>query len=193
MLRSSVLAAMVLLVTGGCASTPSGRGDASGPQRVFYYAWSGVSPGADFTFTSVRAFEIDLAGRRIRGLCQSASAPDPMLPHEEEKITGLLDARPWRALSQDEVEGLRHFLMAWLKTDPPATYDEGHNLGTEDGYAERLTVYFAQGRRTTRINPRAGYSPDGKGLPPTQWRELLAAAMACAFGQRLGGIQPLSL
>ena len=100
---------------------------------------------------------------------------------------GLLDARPWRVLSPDEIEELRHFIVAWLQTDPPATYDEGHSLGTEDGYAERLTVYFAQGRRTTRINPQAGYSPDGKGLPPTQWRELLAAAMACAFDQKTGG------
>ena len=193
MLRSSLLAAMVLLVTSGCSSAPLGPDSAAAPQRVFYYAWSGTSPGAGFTFTSLRTFEIDLAAGRIRGIQQTASAPDPMLPHEEEKVVGLLDARPWRVLSPDEIEELRHFILAWLQTDPPATYDEGHSLGTEDGYAERLTVYFAQGRRTTRINPQAGYSPDGKGLPPTQWRELLAAAMVCAFGQRLGGIQPLGL
>jgi len=184
---------MVLLVAGGCASTPPGRGDASDPQRVFYYAWSGVSPGAGFTFTSVRAFEIDLTGRRIRGLRQSASAPGPMLPHEEEKITGLLDARPWRTLSPDEVEGLRHFLVAWLKTDPPAVYDEPRGLGHEDGYVEQLTVYSEAGKRTTVINPRGGFSPDGKGSPPPEWREFLAAAMACAFDQRTGNLQPRGL
>jgi len=189
MRHPSLLAAMVLLVTSGCATPLPWRDEASGPQRVFYCAWSGVSPGAGFTFTSLRTFEIDLVAGRIRGIQQTAGAPDPMLPHEEEKVVGLLDTRPWRVLSPDEIEELRHFIVAWLQTDPPATYDEGHNLGTEDGYAERLTVYFAQGRRTTRINPQAGHSPDGKGLPPTQWRELLAAAMACAGGHENVGIK----
>jgi len=192
MLRSSVLAAMVLLVTGGCASTPPGRGDASDLQRVFYYAWSGVSPGAGFTFTSVRAFEIDLRGDRIRGLRQTATAPDPMLPGEEEKIAALLDAQPWRTLSPDEVEGLRHFLLAWLKTDPPAAYDEPRNLGNEDGYVERLTVYSEDGKRTTAVNPRAAFPPDGI-QPHPEWRELIAAAMACTFGQQIGEIQPRGL
>ena len=193
MRRSSLLAAMVLLVTGGCSSAPLGPDSAAAPQRVFYYAWSGVSPGAGFTFTSLRTFEIDLAAGRIRGIQQTACAPDPMLPHEEEKITGPLDARPWRTLSPDEVEGLHHFLVAWLKTDPPASYEEPRGLGIEDGYVERLTVYSEAGKRTTVINPRGGLSPVGKGSPPPEWRELIAVATACAGGHENVGIKSRGL
>jgi len=192
MRRLPLLAAMVLLVAGGCASTLPGRSDASDLQRVFYYAWSGMSPGAGFTFTSLRAFEMDLASGRIRGFQQTASAPDPMLPHEEEKITGLLNAQPWRTLSPDEVEGLRHFLLAWLKTDPPAAYDEPRGLGHEDGYVERLTVYSEAGKRTTVINPRGAFPPEGIPLP-RQWRALLAAASACAGGLGSAGFRPHGL
>jgi len=192
MRRPSLLATMILLVASGCAGPPSGRDDASDPQRVFYYVWSGVSPGAGFTFTSLRAFETDLASGRIRGFQQTARAPDPMLPHEEDKITGLLNAQPWRKLSPDEIEGLCHFLLAWLKTDPPAAYDEPRNLGHEDGYVERLTVYFEAGDRTTAVNPRGAFPPDGI-QPPRQWREFLAAARACACDQQTGGIRLLGL
>jgi len=188
MLRSSLLAAMVLLVTSGCSSAPLGPDSAAAPQQVFYYAWSGTSPGAGFTFTSLRTFEIDLAAGRIRGIQQTAGAPDPMLPHEEEKVAALLNSRPWKTLSPDEVEGLRYFLLAWLKTDPPAAYDEPRGLGHEDGYVERLTVYSEAGKRTTVINPRGAFPPEGIPLP-RQWRALLAAASACAGGHENVGIK----
>ncbi|MCX5649652.1 MAG: hypothetical protein NTX40_11260 [Planctomycetota bacterium] len=104
----------------------------------------------------------------------------------------LLNSRPWRTLSPDEVEELRYFLLAWLKTDPPVAYDEPHNLGNEDGYVERLTVYSEDGKRTTAVNPRAAFPPDGI-QPPRQWREFLVAATACAGGPAAAGLRPFGL
>ena len=57
-----------VLVCGCHGSDGSKVISADEPQRIVYYHWLGVSPGAGYTHTSLCAFEIDLVqgrGRRI--------------------------------------------------------------------------------------------------------------------------------
>ncbi len=144
--------------------------------RVFYYQWSGKSPGAGFTRTSISAFEIDLVRQRIRHLDTTAAAPEPMLPSQKDRIIELVASRPWVPLARQEADLYLELTTRWLETDPPASYVVERRLGREDGWSEELTVSFKDSARSTGIVPRRGGSAREGSAPPSAWTDLVAAA-----------------
>ena len=109
---------------------------AAAPTRLFYCTWSGTSPGAGFTSTSLLACEMDLAKRHVRALSRTAQHPQKMLPYDRTEIIKLLAGEAAQPLTEPRADVLRAAARAWLATDPPKSYDEPHGLGTEDGFSE---------------------------------------------------------
>ncbi|MCI0362302.1 MAG: hypothetical protein L0Y44_02055 [Phycisphaerales bacterium] len=166
---------------GGCSaqhrqvSSTQPRSPASPGYYLKYVAWSGVSPGAGFTSTSLHVVEVDLGAKRARRLNKSASAPEPMLPHDEKGISELARSVDWVSLSPEHAERFEKLTEMWLGTKPPARYNDPKGLGREDGYHESLSVEWATDSVSTEINPRAGFTPDDPLRPPNEWRQLILA------------------
>jgi len=95
-----------------------------------------------------------------------------MLPYDPQEVTRLLGREPWRSLSEPRAKVLRAAAVAWLRTDPPQSYEQYLALGTEDGYCETLTVSRDRGERSARINPRGS---DFRKRPPPEWYVLISA------------------
>ncbi len=146
------------------------------PLRVFYFQWSGKSPGGRFTRTSISAFEIDLVRQRIRHLDTTSAAPEPMLPSQKDRIIELVASRPWVPLARQEADLYLELTTRWLETDPPAAYVVERRLGREDGWSEELTVSFKDSARSTGIVPRHGGSAREGSAPPSAWTDLVAVA-----------------
>ncbi len=177
---AAVLVLHVLAATGARAAPPGadeGSREAK-PQRVLYFRWHGTRPGDRITGSYLAAFELDLAGGRLRQIHRQAGAPEPTLPHEPQKVERLLAGVPWCRLSAATTDAFRSFTRAWLAAGPPEAYEVYVNLGTEDGYAERLSVFFKEGLLATDVRAVSGMPPQGLNSPPRQWQFLVAAAMA---------------
>lgn len=140
-----------------------------------YVLWSGVSPGAGFTSTSLDVVEIDLGARRARRLRTSASVPEPMLPRDERGVSELLRATGWVSLSSSQAEKLDDLIRAWLRTRPPPRYKDHRVLGREDASFEKLSIAWGAGSVSTEMDLRAGVSPDDPLRPSKEWRELILA------------------
>ena len=122
-------------------STVSAKQPASAPDyRLKYKSWSGTSPGADFTHTSLSFVDLDLKRSRIRRIWKSARRPDPMLPHDDATIAKLIAKVPWVKLTPEQVSGFRESIRAWLDTTPPTAYNSPMGLGREDGHVTSLSV-----------------------------------------------------
>ena len=137
--------------------------------------WSGTSPGAGFTHTSLSVVQLDLVRGKKRRIVKSARRPDPMLPHDDDGIARILEDVPWRELSDTEIQKYDQLIQAWIATNPPATYNEPMTLGREDGYLSQLVVSWGTKSVTTRLNVRGGFSSDDPLRPPQEWRALLDA------------------
>ncbi|MFH1435049.1 MAG: hypothetical protein ABIJ56_04955 [Pseudomonadota bacterium] len=186
MMKPSTIIMLTVLLTAGCPRPPQDKEPAkkpaalnpepSEPQTPAYYLrykiWTGVSPGAGFTFTSVKAVEVNMDKGEKRRILEYASRPDPMLPHDDEGVAKLLAKASWFDLEPGEKEELDGLIRAWLATSPPPAYNDSRGLGREDGYVEELSVTLDGKTVTTRINPRAGYALDDPLRPPWEWTEL---------------------
>jgi len=160
------------------------------PSRLFYYQWSGTSPGADFTATSLFACEMDLVKREVRVFARSAQHPQKMLPYGRAEIIKLLAGEAWKPLAEPRADVLRAAARAWLATDPPKSYEKHGALGTEDGFCEILTVVCGQGERAAEINPHGHDFAKG---PPPEWYVLLSALqLFSGIAQAQGRLYPPS-
>ena len=140
-----------------------------------YLVWSGTSPGAGFTSTTLHVVEIDLPARRARVFRKQALAPNPMLPYDDAGINKLIADSTWFPLTSAQVEQIRLLITTWKNTAPPAEYDQFRALGREDGYREQLTVSDDYTTTKTAINPR-GHSADR--TLPQEWVNLIKAISA---------------
>jgi hypothetical protein len=141
--------------------------------RLTYKSWSGTSPGAGFTHTSLNFVELDLPNSKIRMIWKSATHPDPMLPYDDANIARLIEKSSWTQLAPEEASSLRGCIRAWLDTNPPATYNSPMQLGREDRYITSLSVTWGANTVSTTINPRSGYRKDDPLNPPEEWKVLL--------------------
>jgi len=148
------------------------------PQYVLRYRqWSGVSPGAGSSHTSLIAVELDLSKSKMRKLWKSASRPTPMLPHDEAGTVKLLADIPWTDISKEDAVKFSSLIQAWLATKPPAAYNSPMALGREDGFLTELSVSWGTNTVATELNPRGGYSPRDPLRPSKEWRELTDALL----------------
>ncbi len=151
-----------------------------------YLCWSGTSPGAGFTSTSLHVVEVDLNSKRLRRLRKRAQAPEPMLPHDKKGITRLMRTVDWKDLSSAHVDKIRELTSAWIGSEPPPRYNDPKGLGGEDGYLERLCVTWGTDSLTTEINPRGGFSPNDPLRPTREW----IALIEMISDQNLGATTP---
>lgn len=154
-----------------------------------YTVWTGTSPGANFTFTSLKVIELDLPRSRIRHFRRFASAPSPMLPHTNQEVDKLVAASPWVKLKSDEVMHLKSLVKGWIETNPPEEYNKFMALGNEDGYLETLAVSWNEKEVTIIINPRRGYSPNDPLRPPREYQNLIQKLGAITKPQELQRVQ----
>ena len=191
----AVLAFFIL--QGGNAAVPSDlispakKGQESeAPDYVLRYTvWSGTSPGADFTRTSLKVIELDLPHSRIRHFWRIATAPSPMLPHTSAKIDRLIATSPWVDLKSEEVIHLKSLIKDWIETNPPEEYNKFMALGREDGYVENLSVSWNEKELTISINPRGGGLQDDPLRPPCEWQDLIQKLIAFAKPEELKRVQ----
>jgi len=171
-------------------STPPAGVSHQPVEHVFFYCWSGTSPGAGFTRTSLTAIEVDLVGKRMRALASSARAPSAMLPHQQEEIEALLARSPWQPLAPERAQGLADMARLWLRTDPPPVYNRPMGLGREDGFAEGLVVRSGSQEREVKVNPHGAARPGDRAFPPPEWYAL-QAYLASLAGTGIGLGLPL--
>ena len=154
---------------------PEKKGEeAKAPDYILEYTvWTGTSPGAGFTRTSLKVIELDLPRSRIRHFWRIASAPSPMLPYSKVKIDRMIATLPWEKLKGEEVSHLKSLIKGWVETNPPKEYNKFMALGHEDGYVEKLSVSWSEKEVTTNINPRRGWSQDDPLRPPREWQDLI--------------------
>ena len=138
-----------------------------------YKSWTGISPGAGFTFTSLQYVELDLAKSRIRRFWKSASHPNPMLPRDDSEIEQLIAEVPWTDLTPEQADSYRNLIGDWLKTEPPPIYHSVMALGREDGHVTRVTVRWGPNAVTTALIPSRGYRKGDPLLPPKEWEDML--------------------
>jgi hypothetical protein len=159
--------------------------EAEAPSRLLYYRWSGSSPGAGFSSTSLSGFELDLENQRARKLQKHARRPQPMLPYAENQTVALIEREKWEPLSKEDYGSIKSAVSAWLRTRPPDAYSRPQGLGTEDGYAESIITFFGDAKRVTKFVPRAVGRPNEPPRPPAQCDALIETVMP-----RPKGLQP---
>ena len=189
---------VVLILVAGCSKTHStsdseGRAEdtiSSSPYHLRYKSWSGVSPGAGFTHTSLIVVDLNLPERKIRKLIRSASRPDAMLPHADRSISVLLGRVPWQDLPAEKVEAFDTLIRAWLATSPPSTYNSPMGLGREDGHMTQLSVSWDTNTITTKLNVRGGISADDPLRPPKEWKGLVDSLVGLRQAE-IGELRPV--
>ena len=138
-----------------------------------YKSWSGVSSGAEMTYTSLQFVELDLSKGRMRRFLETASRPDPMLPFGDSAIAKVIADVPWLELTAEEISKFQNSVLAWLNTNPPPVYNSPMALGREDGHVTRLTVTLGKKTISTTLNPRSRFRSDDPLKPPKEWDTLV--------------------
>lgn len=188
--RLALLTALAVSVC-GCGKTHSvsdsgKRADAaplSSPYHLRYKSWSGTSPGAGFTSTSLTVVEVNLPAGKIRKLKSFARRPEAMLPYDDRSISGLMGKVPWQGLTAEKAEAFDKLIRAWLATSPPAIYNSPMALGKEDGHLTQLSVSWDTKTITTKLNPRGDFSADGPPRPPEEWKGLVDSLVGSERGR----------
>jgi hypothetical protein len=160
-----------------CLSALQASADEPGtspPRGLLFYYWQSSSPGNETTYTSLNAIEVDLVGKRFRLLMQSAGAPKEMLPHDQKGVAAIVSQKAWHQLSEQRTEHLATLVALWRDTNPPQTYKQSQQLGTEDDYVETLHVHFAKSSIEIAINARDDADKGDPSSPPPEWHALMA-------------------
>lgn len=184
-MRRMLLPIVMAMLLVGCGKHARPESNLPSPEVscLLYYRWSGTSPGAGFTHTSLAAIEVDLRSGRFRRITRTANAPQPMLPWERAAIGEFLHREEWQQLAPLRSKHLAALVATWLETAPPEKYVQPRGLGIEDGYVEQMAVEAGGRRAVVTVDPRGGYRPDDPLLPPPQWRALVAFLDAIAGGR----------
>lgn len=166
---------IVLVLLLGCTSGANRWRHPTEPriEHLQYHRWSGMSPGAGFTRTTLNAVEIDFTTNRFRRFDAIAKAPEPMLPWQVQEIARCLQGQEWQDLDDEQAAQLTAIVRRWLQTEPPTTYNQPRVLGREDGYAEELAATLSDGKHSLSTNPRSGFTPNDPLRPPLQWQALI--------------------
>ncbi len=141
--------------------------------EIKYLNWRGSSPGDKITHTSLFFAELNLDNNNMMILNEIADDPDPMLPYSDEGINNLIKKAEWERIPDSSLKRIIFLVDRWLETNPPPTYNLGAGLGIEDGARDELSVTGASKKIMTKINYRAGYSPETQSSPPPEWNDLV--------------------
>lgn len=136
--------------------------------------------------TRLRAWELDLPGRRIRRLDRDARPMEMATLHPGTSVEALLQRQPWDSPSDEEFARITAKLKAWLLSRPQAVYYRGGGLGRGE-YTEHLAMFYppssqawrllSSGQRTVFVfhEPREGFREADPRRPPAEFKAFLDA------------------
>lgn len=169
-----MLGGLVLVACCGrpCEQAPStAYHERRGPVYIVIYEWTGYSPGAGFTYTSLWGREVELGRQFERSFVEVARQPKSMIDAPGETIPEPMIEEAWRPMDADEAKRLLALVDAWLATGPPSTCDFHAPGGREDGYLMRFRLRTVDAEYSVRANPPRSRAAEKQCLPDaTLWR-----------------------